>query len=236
MTENLVMKQPERTVREGRAEELQPQNIGRMTLYTFKDVLNYAYTKGLIRFGKPVVEVTQTLDKNGNPQSTAVVQIAAIFLEEGPLEYPEKGQEQETHIREVECWGVGDANFENTGNANIGQHFIRMAETRAKGRALAHALNLDANFVEEMGADSSDAPAPARKASGTTASTTSGTKKQTGYTQVTENDYPPMNVEGGWACEETGEMVSGKNAYWSVRKYGKILSWDEQQKLKAISG
>lgn len=214
---------PARTNREGRGEHLQPENIGRMTLYTFKDVLDYAYTQGLVRFGEPGVQVVQTLDANGKPQSTAIVSVAAIFLEDG---------------KEVECWGIGDANFENTGNKNIGQHFIRMAETRAKGRALAHALNLDANFAEEMG-DTSDSKPTQNNSTPTRQSST--TNK---YPKENPNKFPLHNhvemgqSEPGWYCEETGEKLkdtpqssAGRKAQWAVEKTGRILTYDEQQKV-----
>lgn len=55
--------------------------------------------------------------------------------------------------------GIGDANPRNVG-ANIAPHAIRMAETRAKARALRDALNVGMVTVEELGANDEDAPAP----------------------------------------------------------------------------
>jgi len=51
-----------------------------------------------------------------------------------------------------EYTGIGDANPKNVG-ANIAPHFIRMAETRAKARALRDALNVGMVTVEELGGD-----------------------------------------------------------------------------------
>ena len=53
--------------------------------------------------------------------------------------------------------GHGDATPENVGR-NIAPHFIRMAETRAKARALRDALNIGAASLEELGDE--DEPAP----------------------------------------------------------------------------
>lgn len=55
--------------------------------------------------------------------------------------------------------GIGDANEKNVGRT-IAPHAIRMAETRAKARALRDALNIGAISLEELG-DDDDAPAPA---------------------------------------------------------------------------
>lgn len=67
--------------------------------------------------------------------------------------------------------GIGDANPQNVGK-NIAPHFIRMAETRAKARALRDALNVGMVTVEELGDDNAqdtprrpnNAPAPAERA------------------------------------------------------------------------
>ena len=61
--------------------------------------------------------------------------------------------------------GIGDASPENVGR-NIVPHLIRMAETRAKARALRDAVNVGATALEEL-SDGDDAP-PTEN-SGTTA-------------------------------------------------------------------
>jgi hypothetical protein len=52
--------------------------------------------------------------------------------------------------------GIGDASPENVG-PNITPHIIRMAETRAKARALRDAVNVGATALEEL-SDGDDAP------------------------------------------------------------------------------
>jgi hypothetical protein len=52
--------------------------------------------------------------------------------------------------------GIGDASPENVGR-NIAPHLIRMAETRAKARALRDAVNVGATAMEEL-SDGADAP------------------------------------------------------------------------------
>lgn len=56
--------------------------------------------------------------------------------------------------------GIGDANPENV-NRRIVPHLIRMAETRAKARALRDAVNIGVVALEELGGEEPDAPAPA---------------------------------------------------------------------------
>jgi len=52
--------------------------------------------------------------------------------------------------------GIGDASPDNVGR-NIAPHLIRMAETRAKARALRDAVNVGATALEEL-SDGEDAP------------------------------------------------------------------------------
>jgi hypothetical protein len=53
--------------------------------------------------------------------------------------------------------GIGDASPENVGR-NIVPHLIRMAETRAKARALRDAINVGVAAFEELGGEESPAP------------------------------------------------------------------------------
>src|SRR5215203_1964878 len=54
--------------------------------------------------------------------------------------------------------GIGDASPENVGR-NIVPHIIRMAETRAKARALRDAVNVGATALEELSDDDEAPPA-----------------------------------------------------------------------------
>ena len=60
--------------------------------------------------------------------------------------------------------GIGDASPENVGR-NIAPHVIRMAETRAKARALRDAVNVGATALEEL-SDGDDGAAHAPQAGG----------------------------------------------------------------------
>ncbi|HET7478708.1 MAG TPA: hypothetical protein VFJ72_04230 [Rubrobacteraceae bacterium] len=54
--------------------------------------------------------------------------------------------------------GIGDASPENVNRA-IAPHLIRMAETRAKARALRDAINVGVTAFEELGGEESAVPA-----------------------------------------------------------------------------
>lgn len=56
--------------------------------------------------------------------------------------------------------GIGDAGPQNVGRM-IAPHLIRMAETRAKARALRDAINVGVTAFEELGGDDAEEKAPA---------------------------------------------------------------------------
>lgn len=222
-----LVTRPLRAIRRGREDELKPKNLGNMTVYTFKDVLDYAYDKGFSHFNVDPVEYHTTLSRDGKPMTTASVRATAYFWDHDPLT---------GGIRLIGMQATGDANHENCANRVIGMHYPRMAETRAKARALAHALNLDANLAEEMGEDD---PQPARKSY--TPRKESVPTDNNPYPKEDPSQFPEQNVEGGWACEETGERLkdtaassAGHKAMWSKRKYGRILSYNTQKTLGLV--
>ena len=57
---------------------------------------------------------------------------------------------------------IGDANAGNC-NKMVGRHYIRMAATRAKGRALRDYLGIDMVMSEELGGDAFESNDPAKK-------------------------------------------------------------------------
>ena len=75
--------------------------------------------------------------------------------------------------------GIGDASPENVGR-NIAPHVIRMAETRAKARALRDAVNVGATALEEL-SEGDDAPpaTPSRSYDGSSRGSSSGSARPT---------------------------------------------------------
>ena len=99
----------------------------------FAGLLDEAHQKGLRSIDTDLVQVPT--EENGN---VAVVK-ATVEMEDGR-----------------NFSGIGDASPENVGR-NIVPHIIRMAETRAKARALRDAVNVGATALEEL-SDGDDAP------------------------------------------------------------------------------
>src|SRR5215212_1869391 len=104
----------------------------------FAGLLDEAHNRGLRGIDTELVQVP-TPD-NGN---VAVVKATV------EMEGPDEGQGRTFS-------GIGDASPENVGR-NIVPHIIRMAETRAKARALRDAVNVGATALEEL-SDGDDAP------------------------------------------------------------------------------
>jgi hypothetical protein len=99
----------------------------------FAGLLDEAHSRGLRGIDTELIQVPD--DANGN---VAIVK-ATAEMEDG------------RHFS-----GIGDASPENVGR-NIVPHIIRMAETRAKARALRDAVNVGATALEEL-SDGDDAP------------------------------------------------------------------------------
>ena len=99
----------------------------------FAGLLDEAHQKGLSSIDTELVQVPT--EENGR---VAVVK-ARVEMEDGRT-----------------FSGIGDASPGNVG-PNIGPHIIRMAETRAKARALRDAVNVGATALEEL-SDGDDIP------------------------------------------------------------------------------
>lgn len=99
----------------------------------FAGLLDEAHTRGLKGIDTELLQSPS--DSNGN---MAVIK-ATVEMEDGRI-----------------FSGIGDASPTNVGRA-IAPHVIRMAETRAKARALRDAVNVGATALEEL-SDGDDAP------------------------------------------------------------------------------
>lgn len=88
--------------------------------------------------------------------------------------------------------GIGDASPENVNRA-IAPHLIRMAETRAKARALRDAVNVGATALEEL-SEGDDAPPASRGYEGSPSRGSAGSVRPTairGGRQETTRSAPP---------------------------------------------
>jgi hypothetical protein len=125
--------------------------VGTKEVVTYQGLLSKAHDEGLQRIATRLVQIPS--DENGR---TAIAK-ALVETKKGRFD------------------GIGDANPENV-NSFIVPHLIRMAETRAKARALRDAVNIGIVSFEELDGDgfppgesdlgSGAPPAPARAARG----------------------------------------------------------------------
>lgn len=102
--------------------------VGTKEVVTYQGLLSKAHDEGLLRIATRLVQIPT--DENGR---TAITK-ALVETSKGRFE------------------GIGDANPENV-NSFITPHLIRMAETRAKARALRDAVNIGIVSFEELDGD-----------------------------------------------------------------------------------
>jgi hypothetical protein len=106
----------------------------------YQGLLDEAHARGLRGIDTELVQVPTA--ENGNVALVkAVVEMEAADGSEGSRTFS----------------GIGDASPENVGR-NIVPHIIRMAETRAKARALRDAVNVGATALEELSDGDEEAP------------------------------------------------------------------------------
>jgi hypothetical protein len=139
----------------------------------FAGLLDEAHNRGLRGIDTELVQVPD--DSNGN---VAIVK-ATAEMDDGRR-----------------FSGIGDASPENVGR-NIVPHLIRMAETRAKARALRDAVNVGATALEEL-SDGDDAPS----AEGLGASRNRPTPIRTQRSRA-EEDSGPRAVEDNGRAERS---------------------------------
>lgn len=96
---------------------------------TYEGLLDEAHAQGLKSVRTTLVQVPS--EQNGN---TAICTAEVELVKDG-----------ETRV----FTGIGDATPRNV-NRNIANHLIRMAETRAKARALRDAINVGMTALEEL--------------------------------------------------------------------------------------
>src|SRR5690348_1215573 len=185
----------DRYTRQGR--EMEKFTIGKganqAQVYKYREALNFAHKVGLIGFE------TEFIIPLCNPAVELYVAHAVAKFADGSS-----------------FSGLGDANPANV-NANVARHMPRMAETRAKARALGDALNLDANFSDEFGGDDTDEsetftpkPAAAKRQPAASASRQAATSSQADF-----NAPPFNNGSNGYECEECGSDIKD-SAKWSA--------------------
>ncbi|CCF85844.1 hypothetical protein [Nitrolancea hollandica] len=165
--------------------------------YSYRTLMNAAHEAGLIRVDAHLL--------HHDPENGAAFFVAYAYFNDGTV-----------------FVGHGDANQKNT-NAGIGLHYFRMAETRAIARALALALNADANASDEFGGDDDGvvSPAPVKAVPRATAPTVS---------TAVDGDEQPV------PCEKCGSLITpggswsvAKKVKFSMDKYGKVLCYPCRQ-------
>ena len=161
------------------------------------------------RHGKKYVLFAGLLDEAHNKNLTSI----QTKLLQSPSE--ENGQVAIVHARvELEHGkygyfeGIGDASPDNVGRAIV-PHLIRMAETRAKARALRDAVNIGVTALEELGGeDTPNQPRPGVQTANTGA----------------QNEEEPERTPGGATVRAANYLKHlGQQEYGSVESFEKQM-------------
>jgi hypothetical protein len=162
-------------------------------------------------------------------------------IETDLLQIPDAGNGEVAIVRAVvrtedgKFTGIGDASPENV-NRNIAPHVIRMAETRAKARALRDAINVGVTAFEELGGedggevvesprDSDGDERPAARVQENRGELPA-TKKQLNYLEalisdVVEDDDGGMDKFEDMVGKPLGELTREEASEWISRLSGK---------------
>ena len=164
----------------------------------FQGLLDEAHARGLKGIDTDLVQVPTP--ENGN---VAVVK-ATVEMEDGRT-----------------FSGIGDASPDNVGRGIV-PHIIRMAETRAKARALRDAVNVGATALEEL-SDGDDVPTPsvsepAAATAGRTGSGASGRTAAPGSGRGRSGERPVSVVPDVPAREEEARGEEGKGSETAKRR------------------
>ena len=162
-------------------------------------------------------------------------------IETDLLQVPDPGNGEVAIVKAVvrtedgKFTGIGDASPENV-NRNIAPHVIRMAETRAKARALRDAINVGVTAFEELGGEDGAAevvePVRASGAERPAAHVQENrgelpaTKKQLNYLEalisdVVDDDGGGMDKFEEMVGKPLGELTREEASEWISRLSGK---------------
>ena len=172
-------------------------NLQGKEFVTYEGLLDLAHQKGLKGIE---TELIQAPSKENN--NTCIVK-AIAKLESG------------------EFHGIGDANTSNVG-AFVSKHIIRMAETRAKARALRDLTNVGMTAIEELESDTEDKP-----------SGKYGSNKKTN-TKAVDNPKtkPKTNNSTKYVCGDCNAEINQAVNEYSTKNLGRPLCFNCQQKYK----
>jgi hypothetical protein len=184
--------------------------LGDRDYATWPYVLNLAHERGLKEIRTELLQAP-----TGDNDHTAIVKATVTF----EVLNGEKDMGINRIVRVFE--GLGDASPKNV-PARIATALIRMAETRAKGRALRDATNIGMTLVEEL-ADMEGEPARAQPAPQPARPAPQPQQPQ----QASQGPQQPKPAEGGGAlvCQWAGcgkPLTKGQHDI-STRVYGSPL-------------